>query len=128
MAVKFLSDDWARALSDALNDDQAFASAIDGVSLTLGYKVTDAPEGEVEYHMQISDGAAAVRLTPADAADVSITSGHETAIALQRGELQPQVAFMTGKIKVAGNLALLMMHQGVLSAFGSVGQRVEVEF
>ena len=128
MAVKFLSEDWARALSDALNGDQAFTSAIDGVDLTLGYKVTDAPGGEVEYHMAITDGAAAVRLTPADAPDVSITSGHDTAVALQKGDLQPQTAFMTGKIKVAGNLALLMMHQGVLSAFGSVGQRVDVEF
>jgi len=78
--------------------------------------------------MAIADGKAAVQLGPAPDPDVTITSGHDTAVALQRGELNPQAAFMTGKIKVAGNLAMLMMHQNVLSNFSAVGQGVEIEF
>lgn len=128
MAVKFLSPEWAQTLTDALNAHDGFSQSISTVDLTLAYKIDDGPDGEAEYHLAISDGGASVILGPAPDPDVTITSGHDTAIALQRGELNPQAAFMTGKIKVAGNLALLMMHQGVLSAFSAVSQEVDIEF
>ena len=126
--MKFLTADWAQALTDALSAHEGFTSSIANVSLTLAYKVTDSPDGEIDYHMAIADGAAVVRLGEADDADVTITSGHETAMALQRGELNPQAAFMSGKIKVAGNLAMLMMHQAVLSSFASAGQGLQVDY
>lgn len=127
MAVKFLSPEWAQTLTDALNADDGFTKSIANVDLTLAYKVNDGPDGETEYHLAVADGAAAVNLGPAAEPDVTITSGHDTALALQRGELNPQAAFMTGKIKVAGNLAMLMMHQAVLSAFSAVSQDVDIE-
>ena len=128
MAVKFLTNEWAEAFSNALNASDGFKSAISGVSMTLAYEVTDTPEGAIGYHLAIADGGASVALGEAAAADVSITSGHETAVALAKGELNPQAAFMTGKIKVAGNLAMLMMNQAVLSSFSNVGQELDVEF
>lgn len=128
MGVKFLSPEWAQAFTDALNTHEGFSSSISNVTLTLAYKVSDAPGGEVEYHMAVADGKAVVNLGAAPDADVTITSGHDTAVALQRGELNPQAAFMTGKIKVAGNLAMLMMHQGLLSNFSAVGQDVDIEY
>jgi putative sterol carrier protein len=39
-----------------------------------------------------------------------------------------QSAFMTGKIKVAGNLAKLMMHQTALQQWASVGTSLDVEY
>jgi putative sterol carrier protein len=63
-----------------------------------------------------------------DGADVSITSDYETATALFKGALNTQMAFMTGKIKVAGNMAVLMMNQGVINQWGAAIADVDVEY
>lgn len=41
-----------------------------------------------------------------DAADVTVKVSDENLLKLFRGEINPMVAMMTGKVKVAGNLAL----------------------
>ncbi len=127
MTVKFATPEWAQALTDALNADEGFPKTIQGVNLTLAYKVTNGPGGEVDYTLKVADGAAGVTLGATEGADVTITSDYETAVALQSGEINPQSAFLTGKIKVSGNLALLMMHQSVLSGFAQVAQQIDVE-
>ena len=47
---------------------------------------------------------------------------------LLAGDLNPTAAFMTGKIKVAGNLAKLMMHQKAIAEWGSAVKDLEVEY
>ena len=38
------------------------------------------------------------------------------------------MAFMTGKIKVAGNMAVLMMNQGVINKWSAAIGDVDVEY
>lgn len=47
-------------------------------------------------------------------ADCTITMTEENFLALTKGDLNPQMAFMTGKIKVAGDLSKAMKLQKVL--------------
>ena len=63
-----------------------------------------------------------------EGADVSITSNFETASALFKGELNTQMAFMTGQIKVAGNMAILMMNQGVINKWGAAISNLDVDY
>jgi putative sterol carrier protein len=57
-----------------------------------------------------------------------VNQGYDTATAISKGELNTQSAFMTGKLKVSGNLAKLMMHQGAIQQWGSAVSDLEVEY
>lgn len=128
MAVQFLSEEWARAVSDALNDHPGFKTAMGSSELTIQFNTTAAPQGDISYYLQTSGGEAKMQLGEAPDADVTINQNYETATAISKGELNVQTAFMTGKIKVSGNLAKLMMHQKAIAEWGAAIRDLEVEY
>jgi putative sterol carrier protein len=128
MGVQFLSDDHMEVATAALNANDGFVNSIANINMGLQFHVNEAPSGDVDYHLSIADGSAAMALGELDGADVSITSDYETATALFKGDLNTQMAFMTGKIKVAGNMAVLMMNQGVINQWGAAIADVDVEY
>ena len=60
--------------------------------------------------------------------DVTVRQSYETATAISKGELNTQTAFMTGKVKVSGNLAKLMMHQSAIQQWGAAVADLDVEY
>ena len=52
----------------------------------------------------IADGAIDMGVGDADAPDATITQSYDTAVKLAKSELSVVTAFMTGKVKVAGNM------------------------
>ena len=111
-----------------LNDDAGFTAAMTNVELGLQFNVTDAPAGEIDYYLTVGDGAAVLALGILDDADASVSSDYETAAAIAKGELNVQMAFMTGKIKVGGNMAKVMMYQGLINEFARVSSTLDLEF
>ena len=128
MAVQFLSEEWATAYSEALSAHDGFQGAISGANLGLQFNVSDAAQGSVGYYISISNGASNVALGELADADATISSDYETAAAISQGEMNTQTAFMTGKIKVTGNLAVLMMNQNIITQWGSAGEDLDVTF
>ncbi len=128
MAVQFLSEEWASAYSDALASHDGFQGAISGANLGLQFNVSDAASGPVGYYMSIANGVANVALGELEDADATISSDYETAAAISQGSMNTQTAFMTGKIKVTGNLAVLMMNQNIISQWGSAGETLDVDY
>jgi putative sterol carrier protein len=128
MGYKFLSEDWANAVTAALNAHPGFKSSIANAELGLQFDVSDAPDGAVSYYMKAAGGSAELSLGTVEGADVTVGQTYETATAISKGELNTQTAFMTGKLKVAGNLAKLMMHQAAISQWQSATQDIEVEY
>lgn len=129
MAVKFLSEDWVDTLNVALNAHEAFKAAASGISLAFQFGVTDSPEGAVDqYYLKIDDGAPTAAAGEVEGSDVGITSDYETSAAIAKGELNTQTAFMTGKLKVTGNLAKLMMHQNVIQQWGAATEAMDVDY
>ena len=128
MAVKFLTEEWMRALADHVNADEAFKSAIASVTLTLNFVVTEAPEGTVNYSIDLAEGAAAIEPGEAEGADATITNDFDTAMAISKGELNTQMAFMTGRLKVGGDMAKIMMNQAALNAFSNAAKGLDVEY
>jgi putative sterol carrier protein len=127
--AKFLTKEWLDALTAAVNENEAFTAAIANVDLTLQFDTTDAPEGtEPSYHLAIADGALTAGPGPADDPDATITNDYETAMAISKGELNVQMAFMTGKMKVSGNMAKIMMNQAVFTKFAEAASDVDVEY
>lgn len=128
MGVQFLSEEWAQEATRALNEHAGFTSSIANVDLSLQFKVTDAPGGDVDYSVVIGDGSANVAVGETADADVSVANNYDTAVAISKGDLNTQAAFMTGKLKVSGNLAKLMMHQAALTSFASAVESMDVDY
>ncbi len=127
--AKFLTKEWLEALTSAVNQNETFTTAIASVDLTLQFEVTDAPEGtEPTYHLTIKDGGLAAGAGPAEDPDATISNDYATAVAISKGELNTQMAFMTGKMKVSGNMAKIMMNQAVFTKFAEASSDVEVEY
>ncbi len=124
----FLSDEHFSAAQSALASDAGFQNAIANVDLGVQFEVSGAPDGDVTYHLDIGDGSAATARGPLDDADVTVSSDYETSAAISKGELNVQMAFMTGKIKVGGNMAKIMMHQNVLNDYARVLSGLDVEY
>lgn len=128
MGAQFLSDDHMEAATAALNDNADFVSSIANINMGLQFQASEGPDGDIDYYLSVADSAATMALGVLDGADVSITSTHETAVQLFKGDLNTQMAFMTGKIKVAGNMAVLMMNQGVINKWGAALADIDVDY
>jgi putative sterol carrier protein len=126
--MKFLSDEHMAAGQEALAVDPAFQEAIEGVDLGLQFNVTDGPAGDVDYYLKVADGGSTLALGELEDFDASVSSDYESASAIAQGDLNVQMAFMTGKIKVGGNMAKVMMHQGLLNEFTRVSSGLDLEF
>ena len=125
---KFLSEEWASEVTAALNNHQGFKNAIGDADLAIQFSTGEASEGDVDYYLQAGGGKAMMAIGTLEAADVTVKQSYDTAKAISTGELNTQTAFMTGKLKVSGNLAKLMMHQGAIQQWSSAVSELDVEY
>jgi putative sterol carrier protein len=125
---KFLTEGWANDVTQALNKHEGFKSAMGAADLGIQFNTEDGPDGEVDYYLKSSGGTSNLALGTLDDADVTVKQSYDTAAAISKGELNTQTAFMTGKLKVSGNLAKLMMHQGAIQQWASAVSELDVEY
>ena len=114
--AKFLSEEWSSEAVAALRASDDVKSSTKDVDLTLQQVVTGAGGGDARYWVKLDDGSIDGGLGDAPKADVTITQDYETAVAITKGELNPQAAFMQGKLKITGNMGKLLQHQGAMQA------------
>ncbi len=125
---KFLSEDWAQDVTTALSNHDGFKNALGAADLGIQFEVEDGPDGGANYYLSASGGNALMALGDLDNADVTVKQSYDTAVAIFKGELNTQTAFMTGKLKVSGNLAKLMMHQNVIQQWGAAVGDLDGDF
>lgn len=128
MTVTFLTPEWATALKDELNGREAFRSAAAGQRATIQQVITGADGDDVRYWIRIEEGAIDLGVGDAEGADATITQSYDTAVALARSELSAVTAFMTGKIKIAGNMGLLLGLQGALAQLPPAMAAIETDY
>jgi len=127
--AKFLTKEWMEALKLVVNQDDNFTTATATVDLTLQFEVTDAPDGtENTYYLVIKEGTLDAGPGPADEPDATISNDYETAVAISKGELNTQMAFMTGKMKVSGDMSKILANQVVFTKFAEATAAVDVEY
>jgi len=107
----FLSDGWIAAARSIYETHRGQAPTI-GVALRANLNITDVPfgTGPLAAHLDTSNGDLELDLGHLDQADVTLTMAYETAKA-QVVDQDPQVvlqAFMSGRIKIEGDMAKLM--------------------
>lgn len=119
MSVPCLSEQHLEAVTAAMAQDEAIGVAD---------LITDGPEGDFEYHINVGDGAASMGRGALNEPDVSITSSYQTAAKLGRRETSSQMAFMTGKIKVKGSVGALMKNMALMQKIESHAYSVDVDY
>jgi putative sterol carrier protein len=125
--MKWLSQEWADALTAALNADEDFRKAAKGRDVVLRYQHVEGPDGDLTYAMTLADGEATVALgEPADA-DITFTMKHADAARITRGEINSQQAAMGGQIKTDVNPMKVMRIVPVLQARERVEGALDVE-
>lgn len=116
----FLSAQWLEQVAAAAHDDEELQAATVGVSLTVQQIVTTGPDGEVAWYVRLDDGELEIRPGRAPGAEVVITQSRETATAIGRGGLSPTEAFASGRLKLGGQVGLLVRHQSAFEQLGIV--------
>ncbi|HVE92733.1 MAG TPA: SCP2 sterol-binding domain-containing protein [Actinomycetota bacterium] len=127
--AKYLSDEWATAAREALNSSDSFKNASKGVDLTIEQVITGAPEsGEARYWIEIKDSSVDGGTGSASNPDVTISQSYETAVAINKQELNAQAAFMQGKLRVTGNMGKLLQHQALFQTMAPILAQVPTEY
>lgn len=127
MTVRFLSSEWADALKAELNANAGFKEAAAGKTATI-QQVIDRGDGDTHYWIRIAEDTIDMGVGDAEGPDATITQGYDTAVALAKSELSPVTAFMTGKIKIAGNMGLLLGLQNVLALLPGAMATIDTEY
>lgn len=118
--VRYLSLAWIRELTREVTESDTLAELAAEHTIGVTQTVTDGPEGDVTYHLQIADGAASFGAGAADPEDVKMEQDWNTAVGVATGTLNAQEAFITGKIRLFGDQQALMGAQPVFGALDGV--------
>ena len=82
-----------------------------GLNVIVGWSLSgDDPS---DYTVSIADGKATIIDGISDDAAATLSMDSDTFIGLQSGQVNPMTAFMTGKIKIEGDMGSVMKMQGI---------------
>jgi putative sterol carrier protein len=129
MSVKYLSDEWAKEVTDRLQNTEAVTKTIKGQNFVIQQVVTDVPDrGEVKFYARAVDGVPEVALGEAEGPDATISQSYDVSVGIDKGELNPQAAFMQGKVTIQGNIMKMLQLQGFVSSLVPAMAGLEREY
>ena len=114
MTHMFLSEEWMAAAHEIR---ERYADQVPPVTtvIRINQVIVDVPfgEGEVKAYLDTSSGRLTMELGELDEADATITTDYGTAKALfvDQDQAVAMQAFMSGKIKVQGDMMKMMAMQ-----------------
>jgi putative sterol carrier protein len=104
----FLSPEWIDLLDEAASSNESLRTSTADAAFVLQQTVTDTPTGDVSWYVEVDHGRVQVRPGVAPRADVTFTQKDETARAIGNSEMSAQAAFMLGRLRIGGDVAILM--------------------
>jgi putative sterol carrier protein len=112
----FLSGEWVDEARRIRAEYEGRAGTVPH-QMRMNLVITEVPfgDGAIDAHMDTTDGSLRLETGHIDPVDLKVTLDYDTAKAILV-DGNPQVgmqAFMAGKVKVEGDMAKLMMMQGV---------------
>jgi putative sterol carrier protein len=125
--LAFLSPAWLAALDEAARADRDLTGATADLAVVVEQEVTNGPQGTVRYHVVFDHGTVRVASGPAEDPNVRFSQDHATALGIAAGTESAQRAFMTGRLRVGGDLRVLLEHRSALTVLGDVFAAVRAE-
>jgi putative sterol carrier protein len=127
--LRYLSLEWIGALSTKVAASEHMSEIAQHHTVGVTQIVSGGPEGDVAYHLSVSEGDASFGAGPADPEDVKMEQDWQTAVDVATGALNAQEAFIGGKIRLFGDQQKLLESQPVFGAldavFASVRERTD---
>ncbi len=108
--VPYLSDAWLARADAAL---AGLAPIPD--DLAIGIEVVGGPRGDRSYRLVLGADRVGVS-TEAEPAGVRMTLEWDDAVAIANGRSSAQRAFLDGRLRLGGDISLLLGHQNALAA------------
>ena len=103
--AKYLTQEW---LDNQRELAQEFPER-PGATARMQYHVTGGPAGDIDYFWVLENGTLLQSELGQDPdADFTLTLSYDDSVKIQKGELDPNAAFMQGRMKVTGNMGKLM--------------------
>ena len=118
--IRYLSLDWITALSEEVAASDNMREIAESHRIGVTQVVSNGPEGDVTYHLNVGGGEASFGAGPADPEDVKMEQDWDTAVAVATGELNAQEAFIGGRIRLFGDQQKLLDSQPVFGALDAV--------
>src|SRR4051794_4534822 len=118
--VRYLSLDWIEELTRTVAASPTMARVAAEHEIGITQVVSDGPEGDVTYHLQVDAGTARFGAGAADPEHVRMEQTWETAVAVATGRLNAQEAFVNGHIRLFGDQQRLFDAQPVFGALDAV--------
>ena len=129
VSIPFLSDEWATAVMEAVNAGDEFAQAAGTQAARIQQVITKRDGAEpAHYWTIVHDGKIELGIGDIDNVDATITQSYETAVALAKREANPVTAFMMGKVKIDGNMGMLMGLAGALGKLADAMATLDVAY
>ncbi len=119
---RFYSPEWVDAFNAGVADLDVGATNSEGSLVAssghfcVAQSVPDAPGGEITVTLLVTDGRCSLRLDATETPDVTVSLSYADAAALSRGELDASQALGAGRVRVRGDLSVLVAAQSLLRA------------
>ena len=113
--IPYLSDEWFEAAAAAIASSAELRAASGGVHLTLQQSVTDGDDILV-WHVHFADGAVGLHRGATPSPTVTFSCDRATAEDIGNGEHSAQSAFMAGRLRLGGDVRMLLDNSDLLSS------------
>lgn len=118
--VRYLSLDWIDSVAANVAADDRLGELASEHEIGFTQVVSDGPDGDVTYHLQVGDGRISFAAGAADPEHVRMEQTWDTAVAVATGTLNAQEAFVSGNIRLYGDQQRLLDSQPVFGVLDSV--------